>query len=339
MTTCHRYQVYRLQLASDRPLPTLLPGDMDSAPDMTLHWLEAQSKFPTDGLAWRLQSSRLLAQRKLLRLQRATTPEGEYVWLRMLMSHERPDAPIDLVMSPHAREAWIRFAPGVALADAESALMNAGLGCALRLREVLCLHGSTVVIGNRAVVILGPKHSGKSTMAAALIRYGASLLADDLAALTPQGDATLVEPGFPSLRLWPQSLEALHGDYAHLPFVFTDRSKRYLPMRTNAAPGAESQESFCPQAMPLAAIYLLEHRIASDIAPAIVPMTPQESVPRLAANTFAGYVVTEAMRGPEFVALSRLARTIPIRRIQRPDDLTCLPELSRMVIEDAGTLL
>jgi hypothetical protein len=338
MTTDHRYQAYRLQLASDRPLPALVPGAADCAPDLTLHWREAHAALPTDGLAWQPQSSSLLAQRKLIQMQRAAAPDGEHVWLRLGMSGERQDAAMDLVLSPCAREAWIRCLPEMTRADAESALINVGLGCALRLRGVLCLHGSTVVVNHRAIVILGPKHSGKSTLAAALIQQGARLLADDLAALTPQGTVTLVEPGFPSLRLWPPSLEALHGEYAHLPRVFTDRAKRYLPMRAGTAAELAPQGSFCPQAMPLAAIYLLGHRAAATTSPAITPLSPQERVPMLAANTFAGYMVMGAGRAREFVALSRLAQTIPIRHLQRPNDLARMPELSRLVLEDASRL-
>jgi hypothetical protein len=58
----------------------------------------------------------------------------------------------------------------------------------LLLRELsgsLALHGAAVVAGGKAAVLLGRSGQGKSTLAAALCRAGAALLADDAVALEP----------------------------------------------------------------------------------------------------------------------------------------------------------
>ncbi|HKX31393.1 MAG TPA: hypothetical protein VJ302_27150 [Blastocatellia bacterium] len=335
MTVHHHYQVYQLQLASDRSLPALPPGVAGRLPDLTWHWNDQRSRQLDNELAWYEESSRLLDDRReAIRLYRAAAPAGEYLRLSVVIDREHRDRTIDIVMSPQIRDVWIRSSPEVKNSDAESILLNLGLGCMLRLRGVVCLHGNTVVIGDRAVTILGPKTAGKSTMAAELIRGGARLLADDIAALTPQGTTTLVEPGYPRLRLWPKSLEGWHHDYADLPLVLTGCPKRSVPVDAGWPSDAESWGGFCPQAMPLAVIYVLGRRDAPDTMPAITPMPPQESMRALAANTYAGYVVTESGRRQEFAALARLASTIPIRRLQRPNDLSRLPELSRLVMAD-----
>lgn len=64
----------------------------------------------------------------------------------------------------------------------------------------MIVHGSCVVIGGRAVLILGPSGSGKSTLALALMARGGVLVADD---------RTLLEAG--DGRLYADAPETLRG--------------------------------------------------------------------------------------------------------------------------------
>lgn len=84
------------------------------------------------------------------------------------------------------------------------------LPLALHASGVLALHGSAVAVDGKALIFVGPKFSGKSTLAYALARAGAGLLTDDVAPLVP-GEAALLLPGTPSVRLWPDSAAQLAG--------------------------------------------------------------------------------------------------------------------------------
>jgi HPr kinase/phosphorylase len=53
----------------------------------------------------------------------------------------------------------------------------------------LNIHATTIAVGGRALVILGPSGSGKSALALALIGMGAGLIADDRTILTRRDDA------------------------------------------------------------------------------------------------------------------------------------------------------
>ena len=55
-------------------------------------------------------------------------------------------------------------------------------------------HGSAVELAGRAVLILGPSKSGKSTLALELMSMGATLVADDMIMLQCAGDCVLVAP-------------------------------------------------------------------------------------------------------------------------------------------------
>ena len=76
----------------------------------------------------------------------------------------------------------------------------------LAWRGAVPIHGSTVMIDNRAIMICGASGAGKSTFAAALVTQGARLVADDLSVIThsPSG-GFLVQPGRPTLRLHPET--------------------------------------------------------------------------------------------------------------------------------------
>ncbi len=56
------------------------------------------------------------------------------------------------------------------------------------ITEQTILHASCVALGRRALLITGASGSGKSSMALALMAYGAQLVADDRTLVTRQGD-------------------------------------------------------------------------------------------------------------------------------------------------------
>jgi hypothetical protein len=58
----------------------------------------------------------------------------------------------------------------------------------------IVLQASAVAIEGRAVLIVGPPGSGKSSLALALIERGAGLIGDDAVTLTPEGARLIASP-------------------------------------------------------------------------------------------------------------------------------------------------
>jgi len=56
----------------------------------------------------------------------------------------------------------------------------------------LILHGTSVALGGRGLLILGPAGSGKSALALQMIAQGAQLVADDRTCLERRGDAVML---------------------------------------------------------------------------------------------------------------------------------------------------
>ena len=96
----------------------------------------------------------------------------------------------------------------VLLERVRNILVGPVLALALERMGHLCLHGSAVALGDRAIAFVGPKYHGKSTLATALVAAGARLVADNLLAVFP-GPPALVRPGVASVRLWEDAVDAL----------------------------------------------------------------------------------------------------------------------------------
>jgi len=246
------------------------------------------------------------------RLWQAATPH--YQW------RETPDAPPSVeVRRDAARGFWFRYDDGTefvldldatrirgswteasSLEDAATYLLGPVLGFALRLRGVLALHASAVLIDGRAVVLVGPSGAGKSTTAAAFARAGVPVLADDVVAVRVVDGETLAYPSYRLLRLWDESERILFGTSGRLPLLTPTWDKRALPL------GGE--HPFHESPAPLGDLFLLAPRSGDVRAPFIDALRRGEAFMQLVANTYANYLLDDAMRGHEMRALDAVLR-------------------------------
>ncbi len=212
------------------------------------------------------------------------------------------------------------------LEDTATYLLGPVMGFVLLLRGCVSLHACAVAIGDRAIAIVGPAGSGKSTTAAGFAELGYAILAEDVVTLKDRGDEFLVQPGYPSIRLWPSSVEALYGSAATLPRLTPTWDKCYLDL-------TQEKYEFQQQPLPLAAIYLLGER-RDEAAPSISEIAPQDRLMSLVANTYATYLMDRTMRAREFETLNRILNTVPIRKITPHSDPRRIGGLCRTIIED-----
>lgn len=325
----HYYQVYGLRLQTNRPL-SLLPAQPAATPDLVVNWTSDKSQSPDDRLNWEQVLTTELKKRNGITLWRGASSEGVFTKLR----YNTAKACVDFLLDPRRQELWIIYSEDDAETDLQSYFVGPALGCILRLRSTVCLHGSVVKIDDRAIAIVGQKKSGKSTSAAGLTQLGAAVLSDDMAVLSPQNNHFLVQPGYPQMRLWPRSVEAIYPASGHLPKVYTHRDKRYLRLGVDGGPGG----TFWPWPLWLSAIYILEEVNVGHSAPHIEAVPPQDKLMTLIRNTFGSYVVTDENRRNEFTLLAQLSKTIPVRRLVFTHDLTKLPAQSKAILEDARSL-
>jgi hypothetical protein len=183
-------------------------------------------------------------------------------------------------------------------------------------------------MSEHAVALFGLAGAGKSTTAAAFALRGFSVLSDDLAVLTDLGDKFLVQPGYPRLNLWEESICALFGSVNALPPITPTWNKRYLALN-------REDLRFESQPLPLGAIYILGERESGLTAPVIEEVAGREAIMTLVANTYVNYLLDRDMRAREFDVLSRVLAAVPIRRVRPINDFSKVFELCEMIASDA----
>lgn len=201
--------------------------------------------------------------------------------------------------------AW--WAAASTLEDTATYLLGPVLGFALRLRGVLALHASAVLIDGRAVALVGPSGAGKSTTAAAFAAAGVPVLADDVLAVRMVGDDAMAFPSYRVLRLWEESEHMLFGTVGALPRLTPTWDKRALPLGEDFP--------FHRSPAPLGDVFLLAPRALDETAPLVTPVPRGEALMELVLNTYANYLQDDRMRADELRALEGMLRGRRVRRL------------------------
>jgi len=144
---------------------------------------------------------------------------------------------------------------------------------AAALQGLEVLHAGAVAVAGEGVALSGPSGSGKTSLALALQRRGAELLADDVLAVERAGDGLLAHPGAPIAGIDLAEADRLgaQGEGEHAGVLAVNARERVARAALVAGP------------VPLGALFLLDRRLEGPREPAFEP----EGDPRqLLASTF-----------------------------------------------------
>jgi hypothetical protein len=227
---------------------------------------------------------------------------------------------------------WARWPESVSLQNTLSYLVGPIFGLLLRLRGLVCLHGSAVAIKEYCVVLVGTEGAGKSTTAACFAGLGFAALSDDIVALVEQEGKFQVVPAYPRVNLWPESVEMLYGSRDVLPLIATDWSKRFLAL------GQEGAPPFGDRPLPLGAIYIFGDPAAKSDE-CVEQISQKTALMRLVQNTYATNFLDGKQRAEEFSVLSRLVSAVPIRAIHPRRDVLHIKEFCGAIQRDFETLI
>ncbi|MGA2262696.1 MAG: hypothetical protein ABSH28_14835, partial [Acidobacteriota bacterium] len=241
----HRHRLYGLSIESPFPLPCApAVSAFDQPPDITVLW---EPETAWDARCWRVTLT--ASSREYPDIGADSDGSACLAWsdeLRFVINPGRDQIRII------SRVAKLEFAPTV--------LVGYVLGYVLYLRGVLCLHGSVLERGGRAIAVLGEHGAGKSTIAAALVQRGALLLSDDLVVIPRTERGVFVEPGCAGMRLESAAVAQLLGSEAGLARVpYLNKLLWDFSGRMDT-----SDQRFCLRATPLDALYVLETSADDD---------------------------------------------------------------------------
>ena len=290
----HSYRAYDLSIHSTLPLPELVPGKAEA--DVVVRFGETPP--PQRGMG---EASRLVS---------GTAQEVHLCW-----------KDVGTFLVRNGREIVVDPAPGVEECVLRLFILGSALGVLLLQRGLTVFHASVVTLSSASVAFLGQKGNGKSTVAAALHTRGHTLVADDIMALSDDGRSLIARPGFPLLKLWPASVEAIGEDPESLPLLRPESEKR----------AHRISRGFAENPTPLRGVYVLDssHEIE------IVPLKPREALMRVLPHwygaMFSGELLDTFGLGSHLHECARLVNSVPVYLLRAPTSLDTLPDVAQAV--------
>lgn len=227
-------------------------------------------------------------------------------------------------VSPDGRRVHSRALRTLAPENVEELLYETVLRGVLVRLGLVSFHAAALVREGRAVLLMGNKGAGKSTLSSALLAAGWTLLADDLVRLDQVGGRWHAMPGRARIKLHADSLVAGGRSPA-------DTSLRWTGPLPDVAVGVQKYvlEAGSPaplQAVPLQALCCLMPR-AADRADIRIERSALPVAAVLAAEHLTRDPLARSAP-PAFLGqgLGRLLQEVPLLRVCLPDSLAALPK-------------
>ena len=208
--------------------------------------------------------------------------------------------------------------------DVSAFLLSSVMGAVLHQRGVLALHASAVERDGRATLLLGHSCSGKSTLAAAMLRRGHRLLADDLCAVAVTADGPAqVLPEQTHLELWQRTIEKLGETHAGLRRVRPALEKFLFP----------AGQAVCDEPAAVGRAYVLGFSNAAETE--LEPLKGMARVNAAMANTYhPRFVEGLGGKGPHFQQCAAVASQVPVTRLTQPNDGFVVEQTVDLLEED-----
>jgi hypothetical protein len=322
------YAVYGLVLQANHPLPGLKLNESRLPTDLNFEEIES-AVTAYEEIA--VQDRNMISDGSISSIQRIwSVPKVDGQGIQLFYRSPTPGA-ADFFVDSQARKVECRRSAPATLQDVTTLLLGTVLNYVLRARGIVCLHACVINIGSKAVAVIGDKGTGKSTTAAAFARAGYPILSDDMGAISAQESGWLVHPGYPRLRLWRSTLEALQMPCSGLTPVLTPMDKYYFDLSSASDHGPWL---FQATPLPLTAIYLIS-RDTELTEPVVEPLSGIEKMTTLVTHTSSHFApLNQNQRSAEFQALSRMGSTVPLSRVRYPSGIERLPELMSTIVGD-----
>ena len=233
----------------------------------------------------------------------------------------------EFLVSAEGRQIACRALNGASREAFQTYLLSQVLSFALVKQGIEPLHATVAVVNEQAVAFLGDCGYGKSSLGAAFLSTGHTLLTDDLLVVTEKDRRFVAHPGPPRIKLFPEIAKTLLGDCAAGTPMNPQTPKMVIPLDPSL-----SVQIACP----LRAIYVLRAP-AACVQPrrvTIRTLAHRRACLALIANTFNPVIVERNRLARQFNWAARLASHIPVKSLSYPRDLARLPEVLDAIHSD-----
>lgn len=210
--------------------------------------------------------------------------------------------------------------PSCTLSNLGVYLMGTCMGAILHQRDYMPLHGSCVTNGQQSVLIIGDSGAGKSTLAAEFLSKGWKLVTDDVCAVFDVDGTPMVQSGYPSQKLWQDSLQryALTDDVHSL--YFSEKREKF---------GVNVAGSFFRGTCPLNMIVRL---ILTQSPCSISSVDGITRLDQLMQNTYRIFMVPPKHRQRHFQRCAALGEKVPMVLLTRQEGIQCAETLYDLIL-------
>lgn len=236
----------------------------------------------------------------------------------------------EFLVSPDGRNVACHALADVSQETFEAYLVAQVLSCALLKQGIEPLHATVVVIRKQAVAFLGNCGYGKSSLGAAFLRAGHTILTDDMLVTSMpdrQQSIALAHPGPSRIKLFPNIARTLLGHRRRGAPMNPGTAKLIIPL---------SDREHCSHAMPLRALYVLRPPTSRHVQKrvSIHPLAQRQACLDLITNTFNTIMAEPARLARQFHWAARLAAAVPVKSLSYPRSLTHIPAVLAAIHED-----
>ena len=236
----------------------------------------------------------------------------------------------DIAVDVHPeRRIVARFRPEVSRTTVDHFLADQILPRVLASEGQFILHSGAVRMGDGAILLMGPSGRGKSTLVTSFDRAGLSLMGDDAMTISWSNGQAGAKPVYPSLRLLPDSIEAL------LPDTVTTTSVAYYTAKRRVTVPVADTNGATP--LPIQAIFLIAEPIENGKV-GLRSLTIAEACMALVESSFALDPTDVIQARGRLADASELARNVPMFEIRYPRDYAQLPEVRAAILAQVAAL-
>jgi hypothetical protein len=228
----------------------------------------------------------------------------------------------DFFLSADAKKIECHPLPATSRATLRHLLLDQVIPLALSRRAQIVLHASAVLTQQGVIAFAGKSGDGKSTMAGCFARAGFPVLADDFLVLRRDRAKWMAIPSYPSLRLWPDAIDALLPAAVQTGEVADYSTKRRVG-------NTERNLLYASSPAPLRRLYVF----ASDAGKVWVERLPSaQAMIKLVEFSYNLDIKDVVFLRKQFNTVARLTRDVAVYAIHHPREFTALPTLREAIL-------